>query len=459
MLQSDYPKILWLVSERSEFVTDLSAVFPLLSSEKLILVPLMLPFSGERFVEKAKVLYKDVGIPIKTLNNYGNKNALGIFLEEKPVLLVTNSDRGFLSRSFVLVAKRLNVPVLVIRDCVESKKPSNASKLLRAIELANRSYVSIPKQFGNYIYYLRTLMSLNPTLAVNFPKQTTEFFNDMTHGIEGASADYLVTTTLGDEFFLKEHLPHLSHIRTVGNPRYDAILNSQKVYDNKQLKKEVREMFNVPHDKEILLFLASAKVIHGLIDDKTNLAVHNEILETLAKFKDHFHIIIKRHPVERDFFSEIWKPEYDEFVSVTTFDLNKLILASDVSLSWYSTTMINVVLARKPLVAMDLFDERNNRIVSPREVLHICDEGAAKEVTTVKGLYEILSLLVKDCGLRERMVDAEEAFHSRYMKEVDGKSAYRIVSTIKDIIYESSNATSAQINSVLVKCSYENCAL
>jgi hypothetical protein len=113
-------------------------------------------------------------------------------------------------------------------------------------------------------------------------------------------------------------------------------------------------------------------------------------------------------------------------------NLSELIIASDIVVTWFSTAMINIVIARKPLVVIDFFNERKIGLLP--SIQAIADQNAALEANNANQLQESLTLINQNSDIREKLLMSQEAFHATYLNTIDGKSIKRIVDAIKEII-------------------------
>ena len=136
--------------------------------------------------------------------------------------------------------------------------------------------------------------------------------------------------------------------------------------------------------------------------------VNNEILDLFSKFQNDAEIIIKLHPVEKNIFPLIWKPNYDEFIHVTDFDVSKLIIGSDLVVTWVSTAMVNAVLAMKPLVVIDFFNDgiTGGVLLSTQAIV---DNGAALMAVNSHDLYDCTKLILNDNHFVKTLQSSQDA--------------------------------------------------
>jgi hypothetical protein len=425
------PKVLFLIPERLEFVQLVRSLFLPLSKRNVSMKVILIETNEtyESVQKEAEKILLTEQVPFQYLADYNSETALGILREEKPLLVVTDNDQEPERRAFVLTAQKLNISTLVLRETVASSKNANFRKILTLIAMKLNELPRISKK---YLFYYKSALAIEPISLINFPQVVKDFIHQLSNPTAGESADYILTNTSEDAESLKKFCPHARRILAVGNPRFDEVLNLT-FSECKKIRQEIREMFNIPSNKKIILLLSSSQVEHGQWSEKQKMTVNQEILAVLEKLRDEVDVIIKLHPVERNIFPLIWKPDYDSFIRVSNFDLLKFILASDLVISWYSTAMINVVLSRKPLIALDFSGDRahGNVLLS---IQAIVEQGAALEALNVTDLFGSLSAILSDDQLRNSLKQSQDVFHSTYLKTMDGYSASRIAEMIAEIV-------------------------
>ena len=157
------------------------------------------------------------------------------------------------------------------------------------------------------------------------------------------------------------------------------------------------------------------------------------MFDSFEKFEERASFIVKLHPAEINIFPKIWQSKYDKFIKITSFNLRKLIIGSDVVISWFSRAMIDAVIARKPLIVVDFFDDRE-RFNLLNETANIIDQNIALVVSQVDELTSALANIIENVSFRRQLVRLEEDFYSKNFSLMDGKSAVRIAETIEKII-------------------------
>jgi len=426
--------VVFLLPPRLEFAALAKALFATLSKIDISMMSIVTISAGDwREVENAFVSSK---IPFKKLSDFSGKTSLEVLLELKPQLIITDNDLMNMDRTFVLSGQYLHIPTMVIREA-NTTLGKEINYLWLSYEIIAKLN-QLPRLIRVYMFYVRSASAVKPILVRNVPNLILTLLRGFEEGIVGNYADYILANTQEDAEALRKQCQNAKLVRAVGNPRFDETMNLSKDESTKA-RIEIQRTFNIPSNSKIILFLSSAQVEHGMLTKKQKILANQQILSVMEQLREKadFDLLIKLHPMEKDLFPLIWKPNYNEYVHVTTFDLSKLIAASDLVFSWYSTAMINVVVARKPLVVINFHKDRENAPeaggILP-STLAIADNNAAVEATNANELYKCMFTILSDHEFREKLKQSQEAFHSTYLKTIDGNSINRIAETIRQII-------------------------
>lgn len=416
-------KVLFIFPERIEFLKIVKSLSGPLLKNKISIVVLLEEHETNVLLEN-----KTDGVIFKDISDYSSKNALCILKEEKPSLVVTDNDQEPIRGAFVITARVLNIPILILREMVMVTKP----KFDQMFFLIFRKLDELPRLFVKYFFCFKSILAINPSYFLNLFKVFKRFIYHLSNPTAGEFADYILTNTDEDARLLMRLCSRPRFVHAVGDPRFDEIMNIT-LFERQKVREELNRSFQIPIHKKIILFLSSSQVEHGMWSVEKKKQVNNEILDLFSKFQNEAEIIIKLHPVEKNIFPLIWKPNYDGFIHVTDFDVSKLIISSDLVVTWVSTAMINSVLARKPLVMIDFFNDgiTGGVLLSTQAIV---DNGAALMAVNGHELYDCTKLILNDNQFVETLQNRQDVFHNTYLKRIDGKSIDRIFETILEII-------------------------
>lgn len=426
-MKTDMPnRIIFLLSPRHEIAEIVSSIYFPLSKRGMYILPMVMDTKRAGEWEQIERIFKTYRISFKTLSDYPSLTALQILRKEKPCLVVTDNDLLAIHSCFVLSAHHLRIPVAVIRESTFEYKDNANFNFMFSEALSKMN--QIPRLLQKNLFYIRSVASVKPAILQNIPGFIKgAVMSNFKGQVIGQHADFLLANTQEDEDFLKKNCPRARFIRAVGNPIFDKTIKT-----NITARSETRSSFKIPENKQLILFLSGSQVEHGTLSREEKLCANREILDVLEIFRDQTRVIIKLHPVEQNVFPLTWKEKYESFMQVTKYDLGKLIAASDIVITWPSTAILDAILARKPLIVMDFFNEnvKSMTLLS----LTAIREGAAHKVCDKNELLAALTDVLANRQLKVRLEESQRAFKSKYLGTVDGKSNKRIADAIREAL-------------------------
>jgi hypothetical protein len=418
-----------LLSPRHEIAQIAASLYHPLLKRGISLLPIVIEAGiGEEWIQVEEIFNKSK-IVFKSFSEFHRLTALQILIKEKPRIIVTDNDLLGVHNAFVLSGKYLGIPVVVIRESTYNSKDSPNFHWMLTEALAKLN--QIPRLMKKYLFYIRSVASVNPRVLRNISKLFKEVVLSNFQGqFIGQYADYILANTKDDADFLKKHCPKARFVRVVGNPIFDYMLKNDDI-----ARTEILRMFKIPEDQKIVLFLSGAQVEHGIWTKEQKILANQSILNLLESISNQIHVIIKLHPMEQNLFYLTWKPDYDDFMNITKQNLNQLIQASDVVITWPSTAMLDIILAGKPLIVMDFYNQRAQGAMTLLSENAI-DQGAAYEVFNTVELSEVLTDIIADGKLKEKLQECERIFSLVHLTKIDGKSNERIADCITEAIQE-----------------------
>jgi hypothetical protein len=415
-------KAFFIFPERVEFIKLVGSLSGQLLNNNVSMVVLL--DEHETNVRKDRI----ANIAFKNLSEYSSKTALGILKQEKPCLVVTDNDQEPIRGAFVLAANKLGIPVLILREMVISAKP----KFDQIFILVSRKIGELPRIVSKYFFCFRSILEINPTFFLDPLEVSNRLIDHLSNPTAGEFADYILTNTEDDAKLLRNLCSRPRFIRAIGDPRFDSVAN-QTLSERTSIREKIRKLFGIPTNKRIILFLSSSQVEHGMWSLEKKKQVNTNILDALTEFKDDIYVIVKLHPIEKNIFPSIWKDNYENFIHVTNSNLNELIAASDLVITWVSTAMLNVVLSNTPLIVIDFFNDglTGGVLLSTQAIV---DKGAAVEAINITELRGSIFKILTDSDYMKSLLERQEVFRKDYLKAIDGKSIDKISKTILEII-------------------------
>jgi hypothetical protein len=209
-------------------------------------------------------------------------------------------------------------------------------------------------------------------------------------------------------------------VQVTGQPRYDRIARIMVKMDPFEIQRSIP----VPSGKKMVLM---AMAFNGLPDDENELYL-KIILQAIKEIPDSF-LVIKQHPGETDnhkaMILEMIANAKDQAILVPkASDTLRLIWASDLVLTRYSTTGLEAIAFGKPLIVMNLSGQP--------DTVDYASEGVAKGVYAPSDLRpSIERLLTAD---DENIVRNRERYILDNLYRMDGNSAMRVNQLIERLL-------------------------
>jgi glycosyltransferase involved in cell wall biosynthesis len=345
------------------------------------------------------------------MNDWSMKSVQQIIGDENPDILVTGHDQSPMDILFIKTCNELDIPSLTVQDgllaAVRFDKKSVNNKLeyfykmsLRLFKLFFNPY----RPFKYKISRLRFEFKYGRGYSYTYGRGESSkiaLFGDNTKNLlvgEGVSPDRLMVT---------------------GSSKFDDLLQ----YKDSSVKESLKEKYDVPSDKKVVLVLTSWFVEAGLWTVEMRRFFISEIAKACVNFKD-VQLVFKLHaPHEnkRDYINLLKDYPLSPLI-YDTESLHELISISDVVVSVSSTAALEALALDKPCLIVNL--DNGSKIFKDGGVLFI-------EKTD-----SIPSALEKLVYHPWNTVDLEKMRKFVYDEayKIDGKSSMRISELIREMV-------------------------
>ena len=168
--------------------------------------------------------------------------------------------------------------------------------------------------------------------------------------------DYLLTNSEFENEIFRHALWFNNEIKQYGHPRNDVFFKDSSV-----LNKKLREFYNIPESKKILLYVPSFRDDENIDCYKLD---YNKILSALEqKFGSEWICITRLHPRAKKFDSELI-PQVSNIIDGTFYpDIQELLVSADIAITDYSSCIFDFMLSKKPafIFATDIEKFNNDR--------------------------------------------------------------------------------------------------
>lgn len=297
----------------------------------------------------------------------------------RPMVIVIEDEYSVFERALIVAAKRRNIPSVAIQHGV------------------------IHELHKGYLYQSG---EISPDHSVKSPFVPTadvtavygQYHKDLLTGMGGYPDDAVVVT---------------------GQPRYDRMVDLHR----ESVRSNLIEEWCLDPSKKIVLWTTQC---HSMTDAENIINFH-AVLESISSIGD-VQLIIKQHPGEPKRYDTMIREHLagyspDAHIVAKDADTLGLLAVSDLVLLLNSTTGLEAVALRKPLIVMNLGGQP--------DIVNYVQEGVACGVYRPEDLKPTLVQLLRDdtCLARNR-----EKFIQRYLYRVDGKATERVVALIEGYV-------------------------
>ncbi len=284
-----------------------------------------------------------------------------------PDVILVEEEYGFFERQLIVIAKKQNIPTIALQHGL--------------IHLNHHGYITKDQ----------TARENLPDITCLYGEADKELL--LNHSIY--SPDQLVVT---------------------GSPRYDIIYHADRIYS--------REKFctgnNIPLNHQIILWTTQS---HGMTDEE-NIRQLNLVFGACDGIPD-ITLVIKQHPGERKKHYRLIQSyrrrhSCNSLILPKDSDTFEALYASNLVITFHSTTGREAVAFKKPLIVLD-----------PNDRGGYCREGVGILVSSIQEAKRVISQLLRDDG---ELAVNQGKFIKRYFYAIDGKSTERVVQVIEKVL-------------------------
>ncbi len=371
-------------------------------------------------VESGKKLdYKNepLSFNYKFYEDYKTDDLRKILRIEKPNIILISNDYDYFIRSFVPVAKLMEIPIVLLLqmpffDYYLDKIDRSIIRGQFSILLDRGGYV-----FRKFLFMLKTYKRLGYSFPYIIKIAAKEIIRPFRYylGVGQAGCDLiLVAGESWQDNLRKKNVK--SKIIVTGHAQMDDIYHKILKLGEWSNKKRIK-----------LVLLTTGMVEHGLWTkkewEKTILSILGQYQKELSNEMD---MVIKIHPAteRKSVYVKLLKENgYDNIPIYQTEDLLTILNDSDVVITYgYSGGAFEAIFLRKPIIVVNLFDYPINK-------MPFVKEGLAMEVKDINELKSQIHNAVNQ-GIDENKLSE---FISKYIFKFDGKSSERVADAILDL--------------------------
>lgn len=265
------------------------------------------------------------------------------------------------------------------------------------------------------VYFLLAKKRKIPTLHIQFGLAAEDTVNWKFISTDKAAIfDRSTYQTLVEMGVAKEKL------FITGNPRFDRLSGSQ------QTKNKICSLFGINPENRLVLFTSQPYVIDEFPNKKYKKEITANLYRSLSAINN-VCLVVKPHPDEDMKFHRSLSSKFSSiFLAEKNANVQDLILACDVMITFNSTTILEALIAEKYIICLDPGKgfQFNNFVKN----------GVALGVSLPEKIEETINNIFTNEGLRKQLARNRENFFKRTSYNIDGKSSERIVDLMLQMI-------------------------
>jgi surface carbohydrate biosynthesis protein len=172
----------------------------------------------------------------------------------------------------------------------------------------------------------------------------------------------------------------------------------------------------IDHNKKIILFTSQP------VTDEENFVLLQEIFDEFSKLSEDFHLIIKLHPAEDGRLHKNIAKNFKNYSIIQNIDIFEIINASDIVITYWSTTGLEAMVFGKPLIVLNLSGK-------PDKVDYV-KEDAALGVYNKNNLSKSIMKCLDDSEFNKKMIESQKKFIYKEAYKIDGHVAKRLLNIV-----------------------------
>ncbi len=214
-----------------------------------------------------------------------------------------------------------------------------------------------------------------------------------------------------------------------GSPRYDKYAAMGKEMD----RKSILAALHLPPDKKVILLLTEwVSNISASETDMQDFYMVDAVVEAVLRLNlgNNVHIVIKPHPAADIHVlkecCEIKDLCSHTGLSIINNNLPELLFISDICVSSYSTTLLEAMFFKKPLIVFDHFMKN--------EFVPYVSKGVALGTSNKDEMASAIKAILYDKTVLENLIKNQKDFIEYAAYRLDGRSTERVCRLIEKII-------------------------
>jgi len=225
-----------------------------------------------------------------------------------------------------------------------------------------------------------------------------------------------VTGQIAKDIIMKTGIAPSDKLVVTGSPVYDRLVKADKFFS----KEPICRNLSLDLNRKIVVFASE-----NLSPEKNRM--HARVVCRVMKNFPEVQFVIKVHPAERDIllYESIAREMGRTCVVIRDFDIHQILYVSDIVILCFSTTGLEAMILKKPLIILCQFMEK--------PPVDYASEGAAIRTRTEQELRDTIKELLENEQARHELAKNRDTFIYKYAYIQDGKSTERVCDLIEDM--------------------------
>ncbi len=364
-------------------------------------------------------------LTVRDISDYPQNDPMAVLKSIKPDLVITTDDASPYHNSYVVAAKMGHIPILQIQ-----------AAMIGEVRFTLGWYVAFflsalsPNRRQKYVENYRSLDTTYKKLGHNraqrfinkFRETKTRVFGKDAPGIRGLSDKIAVSGNATRNLLIKKGID-TDKIEVTGYVRFDSLFKN--TIEKDEATKEIEAKSK---GKKVVLFLPDSADSHQFVSTKSYWQTNTGVIAACKELDD-IQLVVKPHPGENyDTYRSIFSKLNYEATLYEGQNLHGLMKASDVIVTGISTTGLEALIFKKPLVIVKHKGERISK--KDEEYIPYVSYGVALGVTEVSQLPKAITDTLYDKAVRKQLLGNQANFLKEHIYRHDGKATERVVDLI-----------------------------
>jgi hypothetical protein len=349
-----------------------------------------------------------------------------IFQKIKPDIIITTDDVDPDYHTFLVAAKFLDIPILIIQPGIIGEQPFN----WRNIKIFFISFFRIKRIINDYRCLWVPLSEMNLSFFAKIDYTLRDLWSRFFRGTSAWGHQSTTVAVEGDflkNVLIKQGIP-ATRIVVTGQPRYDPVYQNMKNED----EQFITHLQSIKKTKKIVLYLPNALYQHLMCSEETYYTMHYQTIDTCKQFSD-VCLVIKPHPEETvEYYQQIADIAQSKAIVYAGADLYGLIRLADLVVTGISTTVLQSLLLDKPVVMIDI--KEKSFFPSHHEYVPYVKDGVAFGIHQIEDFSPVIQDALYDNEKRKNLFVNRKEFVYNHAYIQDGKASERVADLILHMI-------------------------